>query len=99
MDELIPDLLGEKDLKSAWKHKPFKMILILFLILINCSISILAAGFWDELISGISITDNLKWLIDGLANIGCYIVFFICLILLNIFEFMLIKILTKKRNT
>lgn len=35
MEDLILELLGEKDLKSAWKHKPFKMILFLILMLVN----------------------------------------------------------------
>ena len=35
MDELIPDLVGEKDMKSAWKNKPLKIIGLILLFLID----------------------------------------------------------------
>lgn len=101
MDELIPDLVGEKDMKSAWKNKPLKIIGLILLFLIDWIIALIPAGFLDGLFKNVSIGNNLKWLINALYNISFFIIFIICLIILILFEYLIIGsvvFLVKKRK-
>lgn len=101
MDELIPDLLNEKDMKSAWKRKPIKVIGLLLLFLVDFMISIIPAGLLGDVIDKIKVTNNLTWLINILHHISFFIVFVICFALLVFLEYLVIGLIfsiIKKSN-
>ncbi len=100
-DDLLPDLLGEKDMKSAWKNKPFKVIGIIFLFLVDFAIAIIPAGLLGDIIDKIKVTNNLTWLINLLYHISFFIVFVICFALLVFLEYLIVGLIVsiiKKSN-
>ena len=98
MDELIPGLLNEKDMKSAWKNKPFKVIGLLLLFLVDFAIAIIPAGFLGDIFGKIKVSDNFKWLINVLQDISFFIIFIICLVILIIIEYFIIGSIVSLKN-
>ncbi len=98
MNELIPEMLDEKDMKSAWKNKPVKVIGLLLLFLVDWVIALIPAGFSGDIIERIKFSDNLKGLMDVLQNVSFFIIFIICLVLLIVLEYFLIGLIIKLKN-
>lgn len=98
MDDLIPEMLDEKDMKSAWKNKPLKVIGLLLLFLIDFAIAIIPAGFLEDIFKKIKVSDNLKWLINAMQHISFFIVFIICLAILIIIEYFIIGLIVSLKN-
>lgn len=98
MDDLIPEMLDEKDMKSAWKNKPFKLIGLLLLFLIDFAVAIIPAGFLEDIFEKIKLSDNLKWLSNAMQHISFFIVFIICLVILIIIEYFIIGLIVSLKN-
>lgn len=98
MDELIPDLVGEKDMKSAWKNKPLRVIGLVLLFLVDFAVALIPAGLLGDSIEKIKLADNLEWLINILHHITFGIVFIVCLVLLIIIEYLIIGLIVCLKN-
>ena len=98
MDELIPDLLNEKDMKSAWKNKPLRVIGLVLLFLVDFAVALIPAGLLGDSIEKIKLADNLEWLINILHHIAFGIVFIVCLVLLIVIEYLIIGLIVCLKN-
>lgn len=98
MNELVPSLLDEKDMKSAWKNKPLRVIGLVLLFLVDFAVALIPAGLLGDSIETIKLADNLEWLINILHYIAFGIVFIVCLALLIVIEYLIIGLIVCLKN-